>query len=119
MKRAKKEFDPKQVEKLAGFGLTQEQIADWFGVSDRTLRNRLSEDDDLVSAYKTGRAKRLADVTEKLADLIDKGDRAAIFFYLKTQAGWKETDIHEVAGKDGGAIEVVVRRTVVRPDAED
>lgn len=110
-------FDPKQVEKLAGFGLTQEQIADWFGVSDRTLRNHLSTDAALAAAYKTGRAKQLAKVTEKLSDLIENGDRASIFFYLKTQAGWKETAVTELTAPDG-SLEVSVKRTIVRPDAD-
>lgn len=51
---AKIEFDAEQVEKLAGYGLTQDQIADWFGASGKTLRNRLTEDADLVTAYRRG-----------------------------------------------------------------
>lgn len=118
-KRAKVEFDAKQVEKLAGFGLTQDQIADWFGASERTLRNRLSEDASLVAAYKKGRAVALATAAGKLWEKVMQGDNASVFFYLKTQGGWSETQRHEHGGTDGGAIEVVVRRTVVRPDAED
>jgi hypothetical protein len=29
-------------------------------------------------------------------------------FWLKTQMGWKETNVHELVGKDGGVIEVDV-----------
>ena len=79
------------LERLAGLGLTQAQIADWFGFSKRTLAYRLKEE-PAVAAYKKGRARALEKVTGKLWQNIEKGDSASIFFYLKTQAGWRETD---------------------------
>lgn len=32
----------------------------------------------------------------------------AAIFWLKTRAGWKETSVHEVSGRDGGPIETSV-----------
>jgi hypothetical protein len=113
---AKIEFDPEQVEKLAGYGLTQDQIADWFGASERTLRNRLSDDPALVAAYKKGRARALATAAGKLWDKVMQGDNASVFFYLKTQGGWSETQKMEHSGPAGGPMEVIVRRTIVRPN---
>lgn len=112
---AKIEFDPEQVEKLAGYGLTQDQIADWFGASGKTLRNRLTEDGDLVTAYKRGRARALATAAGKLWDKVMSGDNASVFFYLKTQGGWSETQKMEHSGPEGAPMEVIVRRTIVRP----
>ena len=79
------------LERLAGLGLTQAQIADWFGFSKRTLANRLG-DEKVAAIYKKGRARALEKVTGMLWRNIEKGDTASIFFYLKTQGGWRETD---------------------------
>jgi hypothetical protein len=34
------------------------------------------------------------------------GNTSAAMFYLKTQAGWKETNVQEHTGANGGAIQV-------------
>lgn len=41
--RKRKEIDGKDVEKLAGFGLNNTEIAEFFGVSEGTIRNRFYE----------------------------------------------------------------------------
>lgn len=83
-----------QVEKLAAV-LTQEQIADFLGISDRTLRKKLSEDEDLRAAYQKGRASAIAGVATKLLRSAREGNMTAMIFFLKTQAGWREaSDIH-------------------------
>jgi len=93
-------LDPSELsdlERLAGLGLTQSQIADWFGFSERTLRDRLNSNEEAVAAYKKGRARALEKVTKRLWDNIEEGDSASIFFYLKTQGGWRETDPNAVS----------------------
>ena len=79
-----------ELERLAALGLSQEQIADWFGFSDDTLRRRITTDPEALRAYKTGRASAGEKVTKYLWQNIEKGDPASIFFYLKTQMGWRE-----------------------------
>ncbi|WP_377762115.1 hypothetical protein [Paracoccus angustae] len=49
----------------------------------------------------------IAEVGEKLLDKIRKGDTASIFFFLKTQAGWRETNKLEVSGADGGPVQTL------------
>lgn len=73
--------------------LTQEQIADKFGITDRTLRRRLTDSPDVLSAYKQGRASAVHDVADNLITRAMKGDTTAAIFYLKTQAGWKEVNV--------------------------
>ena len=102
MGRRKKILTPEQIqdlEKLAGFGLNQELIADFFNISDRTLRNRMEEDPIIHAAYKKGRAAAISNACEKLQQAINKGNLTAIIFYLKTKAGFKETDVREITGK--------------------
>ena len=78
-----------EVEKLAAV-LTQAQLADFFGMSERTFRNRKEEDDRIDAAYKKGRATALAKVGTSLLQQALGGNITAAIFYLKTQGGWKE-----------------------------
>lgn len=79
-----------EVEKLASRGLTQQQIADALGISDRTLRKYRDQFSDFSDAIKKGKAKGIARVTNKLFEKIETGDTTSIIFFLKTQGGWKE-----------------------------
>jgi len=78
-----------QVEKLAAV-LSQDQIADFLGVSDRTLRRRIQDDENVKAAYEKGRAKAILGVATGLLQMARDGNVTAAIFYLKTQAGWKE-----------------------------
>jgi transcriptional regulator with XRE-family HTH domain len=73
----------------AGCGLTIKDIARIAGISPRTL-DRWMTDEEVKECYETGRAIAKQKVVGKLFDLIEKGEPAAIFFYLKCQCGWKE-----------------------------
>lgn len=76
--------------KLAGYGLTQEQIAKVMLCDAKTLIKHCGE------AWETGKLLAIEQVADKLFQNIKKGDPASIFFYLKTQAHWKETQTIEV-----------------------
>jgi len=82
-------IDPKQVEKLAAV-LSQDQLADYFGLKARGLRDRLSKNAELLAAYKKGRAVALFNVGGTLLNSAIAGNTAAQIFYLKTQGGWRE-----------------------------
>lgn len=103
-----------QVEKLAAV-LTQEQIADFLGISERTLRNRITDDPEIAAAYARGRARAIGNVAKGLLQQAIEGNVRAMEFYLRTQAGWEETTVAKHIGADGGALEVIVRETVVDP----
>ena len=92
----------KQIETLAGYGLTQEQIGDCLGWSKRTSQRKLAEIPEAVAAYKEGRSKAISAVSKTVYHKAIEGNVACAFFYLKTQAGWRETERHEVTGADGG-----------------
>lgn len=91
MSRKRIEIDIDQVRRLASRGLSEEQIADSLGISRRTLSYRKAESAQFAQAIKTGRAQAISFVSNKLMKLIDEGNITAIIFFLKTQAGWRET----------------------------
>ena len=98
-------IDLKQVESLAANGLTDEQIASALGISRTTLANRKRENEQFVQAIKRGKAKGIALVTNKLMESIKGGNITAMIFFLKTQAGWKETNVQEHTGANGTALQ--------------
>ena len=99
--KPKIEINLKQVEALAARGLTQQQIADSLGISESTLYTNKRENVDFAEAIKRGKAKGIATVTNKLFAKIEEGNLTATIFYLKTQAGWKETNVNEITNPDG------------------
>jgi hypothetical protein len=111
MARPRKELtgeQVEQVEKMAGHGLTLDQIADCLNIGERTLERRFSEDTVVLAAYKRGKAVAINAVAKTVYQKAKAGEGAFPFFYLKTQAGWRETSRMEVSGPDGGPIETRV-----------
>src|SRR6056300_903430 len=104
--KPKIQIDLAKVESLAANGLTQEQIACALGISETTLHQRKRDSADFAAAIKRGKAKGIALVTNKLMESIKGGNMTGMIFFLKTQAGWKETNVQEHTGADGGAIQV-------------
>lgn len=94
----------KQLETMAGRGLTLDDCAAVLNISPRTLDRRLSDDEEVKEAYKRGRAIAKDAVTSKLFDQINDGNLTAIIFYLKTQCGWREKDRDE----EGNTAQVVL-----------
>jgi hypothetical protein len=105
MPRPRKNLTPDQitqVEKLAAV-LKLEDIADFLGISERTLRQRMTEDPTISAAYKKGRQRAIAGVATSLLQQARDGNLTAMIFYLKTQAGWRETK-HVEANVTNGAL---------------
>lgn len=96
-----------QVEALAAY-LSQDQIADFLGISRPTLAKIIERDDDVSLRYKRGKARAIADVAKGLLEKARDGDMGAMCFYLKTQAGWRETQKMEHSGPDGAPMQAVV-----------
>lgn len=97
-----------EVKALASFGLPQEDIAEYVGVSHVTLRKHYA------SELKLSAIKANATVGKYLFSLasgqaISKGAthsdcKTAAMFWAKTRMGWRETNKVEVTGADGGPV---------------
>ena len=87
-------FDDDQVIELKALAavLTKGQIADYFGISETTLRAIESRQPEVLDAYKKGRVKQISDMGSNLVKLATEGNVAANIFYLKTQGqgAWQE-----------------------------
>ena len=100
-----------EVETLAAL-LSQEQIADYLGVARNTFRAICERDAEVAARYKRGKAKAIAHVANGLLQKARNGDTTSMIFYLKTQAGWRETERLEHSGPDGQPIATSARETL-------
>ena len=92
-----------QVEQLANLGVTTEAIGHAIGeagapLDPKTVRRHFRAELDRGAALCTVRVQR------KLHELIDSGNPAAIFFYLKCREGWREVQRVETTGPDGAPL---------------
>ena len=99
----------REVETLAAL-LNQDQIADYFGISRTTFRRIRERDEEVRIRYKRGKARAIAHVANGLLQKARAGDTTSMIFFLKTQAGWRETERREHSGPDGGPMETVSAR---------
>lgn len=79
-----------EVETVAAL-LSQDQIADYFGICRNTFRAIRDRDAQVDARYKWGKAKAIAHVANGLLQKARSGDTTSMIFYLKTQAHWRET----------------------------
>ena len=88
------------VKTLSAVGIRHEDIADKIEISADTLVKHYKKELD------DGRVDANAAVARSLYEQAKAGNTTAMIFWLKTRAGWKETDRHEIAGSDGGNLVV-------------
>ena len=91
---------------LSAVGITHEDIASKIEISSDTL----------VKYYKKelsdGRIDANATIGKGLFEQAKNGNTAAAMFWLKTRAGWKETNVQEVHGD----LELrTIRREIIDP----
>lgn len=79
-----------EVETLAAV-LSAEQIADYFGIGRTTFFAMIRRDGEIAERCKRGKARAIGAIAQSLITKARAGDTASMIFYLKTQAGWRET----------------------------
>ncbi len=90
----------KELETLAPF-LTAEQLADYFMIARSTFYHILDNNPEINGRYKRAKSKAVAMVAKNLVKQAIDGDKVAAMFYLKTQAGWRETTHLDHTSTDG------------------
>ena len=99
-----------QVEALAAV-LSKKQTADYMGVSETTFREIEGRQEEVSDAYKRGKAKAINRMGQSLVMQAEDGNTSAAIFYLKTQAGWRETDNDQTNSN--------ITLQIVKPDGAD
>ena len=102
----------KRVSMYSGLGLTQEQIGYLIGRSVEWLAKHCRDELD------RGKAEVIAKVAGALIRNAMAGRTADAIFFLKTQAGWRETVHNEHSGPNGGAMKMVHRIELVPVESD-
>jgi hypothetical protein len=91
------------VESAAAFGLTQADIAQQLKIDEKTLRKHFRDE------LSGGKFKVDMTAGKTLVELMKSRDERvrleAAKYYTARRIGWKETNVNEQVGKDGGPIE--------------
>lgn len=90
----------KLVRVLASVGTRHEDIATKLEISSDTLTRKYRKELD------NGRIDANAAIAQTLFQQAKSGNTTAMIFWLKTRAGWKETNVSEITGADGGELVV-------------
>lgn len=90
-----------EVETLAAV-LTVGQMADYFGIGRTTFFAIMEREPQVAERYKKGKARAIGAIAQSLISKARGGDTTSMIFYLKTQAGWRETAVLEHAGGPDG-----------------
>jgi hypothetical protein len=99
-----------QVEALAAV-LSKKQLSDYMGVGETTMREIEGRQPDVSDAYKRGKSKAISRMGQSLIMQAEDGNTSAAIFYLKTQAGWRETEVEQ------GTQNITLN--IVKPDGAD
>lgn len=89
-----------QVEALASI-MSLEMIADFLGISKVTFYAIMERQPEVSLRYKRGKANAIGSVAKSLLAKARSGDTTCMIFYLKTQAGWRSTDVIDHQSTDG------------------
>ena len=77
------------------------QIADYFGIALNTFHAACERQPEVLERYKRGQAKAIGSVAQNLLMQAREGNLTAAIFYLKTRAGWRETQVVDNVSSDG------------------
>ena len=99
-----------QIEALAAV-MSKRQLCDYMSVGETTFREIEGRQPEVSDAYKRGKAKAIGSIGQSLIQQAKNGNIAAAIFYLKTQAGWRETE------QEQGNQNITLQ--IVRPDGAD
>jgi hypothetical protein len=98
----------KQVETMAGLGITEPDIALLLEIDPKTLRKHYRRELEI------GHVKANAKISSNLFRMASGSGREAAtcaIFWCKTRLGWRERFDHEHAGQGGGPLQIVISPT--------
>jgi hypothetical protein len=97
----------------ATIGTTHEVIASIIGIDAKTLRKHYREELD------QSMAKANAQIGGALFNKAKGGDTAAMIFWMKTRAGWREKQEVDLSSSDGSMTPQVIERVIVQSNGKE
>lgn len=106
----------RQIEELAGYGLSMPQIAAVVGFSERTLHRRKNDHEAVEAALARGRARAAAIVGKALFQRAKDGDIPAIRWWEMTREGRSERSRVDAVDATQAALEAAQTADAIRED---
>src|ERR1051325_3843380 len=112
-KRGRKpvQIDLLELEKLCSLHCTDEELADWFGISVRTIENRRKRP-EFAEAMQRGRSKGRVSVRRAQMKMLEAGNSTMGVWLGKQMLGQRELITTEHVGMGGGPIQRSEERRV-------
>ena len=102
------QIDLLELEKLCGLQCTDEEIADWFGVSTRTIENRRKRP-EFAQVMKRGRSRGRISVRRSQMKLLESGNGTMGVWLGKQLLGQRDVITNEHVSSNGGPIQVALK----------
>lgn len=102
-----------EVSALTGFGIVQEDIAEYLDISDKTLRKYYDKE------LRTGAMRANVAVARRLFQKCMDGDTTSLIFWSKTRAKWRETSRYEMTGADGVSLTMPEINVIFTDEVQD
>ena len=102
------QIDLTELEKLCALQCTDEEIADWFGVSTRTVETRRKRP-EFAQAMQRGRSKGRISVRRAQMKMLDSGNGTMGVWLGKQFLGQRDVLTNQHVGSDGGPIQVACK----------
>lgn len=101
------------VKAFAAYGVQQDEIAKYLEIDPKTLRKHFRRELD------TGSTEATSKVAQSLFSAATSGNVAAAIFWMKARAGWREKQVVEHTGQDGGAVMIQVVTGIERNPGDE
>ena len=112
------EIDLIELEKLSSLHCTNEELADWFGVSTRTIETRRKRP-EFAEAMQRGRSKGRISVRRAQMKMLDSGNSTMGVWLGKQLLGQRDAITSEHVGAGGGPIQVATKPDLSRLTDEE
>jgi hypothetical protein len=112
------EIDLIELEKLSSLHCTNEELADWFGVSTRTIGTRRKRP-EFAEAMQRGRSKGRISVRRAQMKMLDSGNSTMGVWLGKQLLGQRDAITAEHVGAGGGPIQVATKPDLSRLTDEE
>jgi len=107
-----------ELEKLCALQCTDEEIADWFDVSTRTIESRRKQP-DVAQVMKRGRSRGRISVRRAQMKLLEGGNGTMGVWLGNQMLGQSDVVTTEHIGSGGGPIQVAVKPDLRRLDDDE
>jgi len=111
-------MDLTELEKLSSLHCTDQEIADWFGVSTRTVENRRKHP-EFAQAMQRGRSKGRISVRRAQMKMLESGNSTMGVWLGKQLLGQRDAITNEHVGSGGGPIEMAMKPDLSRFSDEE